>query len=710
MSIRNLGLFLGTSVLSILLAPTIFMSVANADDTSRDSDKDTDKGTHKVEEMALPQLQVEAARLQADFVRASLDLEQARLNLDTARAAEVDALATADRAQTLADGEADALASYIGLLYTEGPAMDPDLMLLLTGFGQTDSLLRENLVFEEVTKDQATVVERAQQAQGVADGLHTDALQQKAEADDAEATVEELLTEITARADEVTAAAESSFTDNTQAALFNDAEQTARNTSAKTVWKGYLRRVKTGPVKSPDANRLDDPTDLPKGTKPLLGDHRNPVPGVALTDGASPRTVLPKEVVAAVNVGLEALGTPYVAGNAGPETYDCGGLVQSAYPGLDLEATPAAQYEQTRRVRPKTIQVGDLVFFASKGAGIHHVGIYLGGNLMVAADGTASQVAVGTLPGEPYAVTRPSLPKEAAHKAPKGDGSQQMSCGVELLPGGANSAGMVYPVKQGAFRYTGTFGDPGTHWASGFHTGLDLAAPTGTQVVAAHEGTVSISHPSWAGNLITVDHGNGLTTLYAHLSAVLVQPGQKVLSGQSIGLVGQLGNTTGPHLHFEVRMIDTPVDPMLFLSGFSDDGAAGWGGFLNGMIPTSEMCALEVSANQMLRCDAAMAFDALASVYQKQFGTDLCITDSYRSFALQVTTFANKPGLAAVPGTSNHGWARAVDLCGGIETAGSPQHAWMQAHAPAFGWVHPDWAEPGGGRPEAWHWEFGHIS
>ncbi len=247
MSIRNLGHFLGTSVLSILLAPTIAMSMANADDTSRDSSKDTDKGTHKVEEMALPQLQVEAARLQADFVRASLDLEQARLNLDTARAAEVDALATADRAQTLADGEADALASYIGLLYTEGPSMDPDLMLLLTGFGQTDSLLRENLVFEEVTKDQATVVERAQQAQGVADGLHTEALQQKAEADSAEATVEDLVTKISARADEVTAAAESSFTDNTQAALFNDAEQTARNTSAKTVWKGYLRRVKAGP-------------------------------------------------------------------------------------------------------------------------------------------------------------------------------------------------------------------------------------------------------------------------------------------------------------------------------------------------------------------------------------------------------------------------------------------------------------------------------
>jgi murein DD-endopeptidase MepM/ murein hydrolase activator NlpD len=711
---RNLGLFVGTSVLSILLAPTIAtslpMSMANADDASRGQLQDTDKGTHKVEQMALPQLQVEAAKLQADFVRASLDLEQARLNLHTARADEVDALAAADRAQTVADDEAEDLASYVGLLYTQGPAMDPDLMLLLTGFGQTESMLRQNLVFEEVTDDQATVVGRAQEAQADADRLHTAALQQKTDADAAEATVQGLLTKISARADEVTAAAESSFTDNTQAALFDDAEQTARNTSATTAWKGYLRSVKAGPVKSPDAHRLDDPTDLPKGTKPLLGGRRNAVPGVAVTDGANPRTVLPKQAVAAVNVGLDALGTPFVAGNAGPETYDCGGLVQAAYPDLDLGATPAAQYEHTTQVPPKTIQVGDLVFFATKGAGIHDVGIYLGGNLMVSADGTASQVAVVALPGEPYAVTRPSLPNGVAHKAPEGDGSQQMSCGVELLPGGASSAGMVYPVKQGSFHFTGTFGDPGTHWATGFHTGLDFAAPVGTPVVAAREGTVSISHPSWAGNLITIDHGDGLTTLYAHLSAVLVRPGQKVLSGQSIGLVGQLGNTTGPHLHFEVGMLGTPVDPMLFLSGFSEDGAAGWGGFLNGMIPRSEMCSLEVASNQLLRCDAAKAFDALATVYKDQFGTDLCITDSYRSFALQVTTFANKPGLAAVPGTSNHGWARAVDLCGGIETAGSPQHAWMQAHAPAFGWVHPAWAEPSGGRPEAWHWEFGNIS
>jgi LAS superfamily LD-carboxypeptidase LdcB len=88
----------------------------------------------------------------------------------------------------------------------------------------------------------------------------------------------------------------------------------------------------------------------------------------------------------------------------------------------------------------------------------------------------------------------------------------------------------------------------------------------------------------------------------------------------------------------------------------------------------------------------------------------LCITDSYRSYALQATTYASKPGLSAVPGTSNHGWALAVDLCGGIERFGSAQHKWMVENAPKFGWKQPSWARQGGGREEAWHWEFGNMS
>jgi LAS superfamily LD-carboxypeptidase LdcB len=64
-------------------------------------------------------------------------------------------------------------------------------------------------------------------------------------------------------------------------------------------------------------------------------------------------------------------------------------------------------------------------------------------------------------------------------------------------------------------------------------------------------------------------------------------------------------------------------------------------------------------------------------------------------------------GYAAVPGTSNHGWGLAVDLCGGIQVDYSPEHEWLMDHAAEFSWFHPSWALPGGPGPhEPWHWEF----
>jgi hypothetical protein len=137
-------------------------------------------------------------------------------------------------------------------------------------------------------------------------------------------------------------------------------------------------------------------------------------------------------------------------------------------------------------------------------------------------------------------------------------------------------------------------------------------------------------------------------------------------------------------------------------------GSPQWGGYPNGMIPDGALC--KFNGGQMLRCDAAGAFTAMSTAYQAQFGSPICITDSYRSFALQVTTYQRKPTMAAVPGTSNHGWALAVDLCGGIDSYGTSQYAWMKANAGRFGFVHPTWAEPGNGREEPWHWEFGRIS
>ncbi|KQS59779.1 hypothetical protein ASG36_01640 [Geodermatophilus sp. Leaf369] len=148
-----------------------------------------------------------------------------------------------------------------------------------------------------------------------------------------------------------------------------------------------------------------------------------------------------------------------------------------------------------------------------------------------------------------------------------------------------------------------------------------------------------------------------------------------------------------------------PVECGNSLYPASYDGSRSWGGYPNGLIPPSALCPLGV-AGHALRCDAAAAWRALSAAFAGRFGSPLCITDSYRGYAAQVTLYGQKPALAAVPGTSNHGWGLAVDLCGGVESYGTAQYAWMVGNAGRFGFVHPTWADQGNGREEPWHWEF----
>jgi hypothetical protein len=133
-----------------------------------------------------------------------------------------------------------------------------------------------------------------------------------------------------------------------------------------------------------------------------------------------------------------------------------------------------------------------------------------------------------------------------------------------------------------------------------------------------------------------------------------------------------------------------------------------WGGWSNGQIPTDQLCS--VGGGHRLRCDAAAAYTAMSAAYERSFGTPLCITDSYRSLGAQVDAHHRKPKITAVPGTSNHGWGLAVDLCGGINVFGTAQTAWMQANAGHYGWLHPGWARSGGSNPEPWHWEYGSLT
>lgn len=123
----------------------------------------------------------------------------------------------------------------------------------------------------------------------------------------------------------------------------------------------------------------------------------------------------------------------------------------------------------------------------------------------------------------------------------------------------------IWPVNGTITSNFGVRGNP-IGGGVGYHEGLDIAVDYGTPVRATASGTVTIS--GWVGgygNLVEISHGNGFVTRYGHNSLLLVVEGQEVKTGDIISLAGSTGNSTGPHVHYEVRVNGTPTDPLLFL-------------------------------------------------------------------------------------------------------------------------------------------------
>jgi murein DD-endopeptidase MepM/ murein hydrolase activator NlpD len=118
-------------------------------------------------------------------------------------------------------------------------------------------------------------------------------------------------------------------------------------------------------------------------------------------------------------------------------------------------------------------------------------------------------------------------------------------------------------------RITSRFGDNRTHPSSGGtkpHKGVDISVPPGTPIVAPADGVVSyVGWESDYGLMICLDHGHGFSTAYGHLQANAVRTGDRVRTGQIIGTVGVSGNSSGPHLHYEVRIQGNPVNPLPYL-------------------------------------------------------------------------------------------------------------------------------------------------
>jgi murein DD-endopeptidase MepM/ murein hydrolase activator NlpD len=190
--------------------------------------------------------------------------------------------------------------------------------------------------------------------------------------------------------------------------------------------------------------------------------------------------------------------------------------------------------------------------------------VVLGAGVAVAADTTAASSAASAVQAQAAAQAKAAKTAEVA--AAKAAAKEKAAAKAK-----AKAASWVHPVRT--YTLSAKFAQAGSHWQAK-HSGQDFAVPSGTNVVAAHGGTVVKAGGNGAGdgpaygNAIVIKHGNGTYSQYAHLSRIDVKVGQIVRTGQHIARSGNTGNSTGPHLHFEIRRTadyGSAIDPVAFL-------------------------------------------------------------------------------------------------------------------------------------------------
>ncbi|CAM5621087.1 M23 family metallopeptidase [Streptomyces griseomycini] len=234
----------------------------------------------------------------------------------------------------------------------------------------------------------------------------------------------------------------------------------------------------------------------------------------------------------------------------------------------------------SRSSRPTALRTRAAVLAAGLGASVA-----LGAGVAAAVDTTAASSATGATTAahavEAQAAAQAKAAKAQAAEIKKAAEARKAAQAAKAAKAAevkkaaqaaaAKQASWVDPVKN--YRLSASFAQNGGMWASK-HSGQDYAVPTGTPVVAAHGGTVVKAGPNGAGdgpaygNAVVIKHGNGVYSQYAHLSQVNVQAGQVVKTGQKIALSGNTGNSSGPHLHFEIRTTPnygSAIDPAAFL-------------------------------------------------------------------------------------------------------------------------------------------------
>ncbi|MFD4988483.1 peptidoglycan DD-metalloendopeptidase family protein [Streptomyces sp. NPDC058374] len=196
--------------------------------------------------------------------------------------------------------------------------------------------------------------------------------------------------------------------------------------------------------------------------------------------------------------------------------------------------------------------------------------------MKLSVDGTAAE-APKSAPAQP----KSAAPKQAAPKAdteasapektetaPKPAAPAKPQAEQAEEPAASTGSGWNKPVDAST---STAYRASGGSWSSGYHTGVDFSASSGTSVKAIGEGTVvSAGWSGSYGNEVVIQHADGKYSQYAHMSSLSVSSGQTVSAGQQIGLSGSTGNSTGPHLHFEVRTgpsYGSDIDPLAYLRG-----------------------------------------------------------------------------------------------------------------------------------------------
>ncbi len=287
----------------------------------------------------------------------------------------------------------------------------------------------------------------------------------------------------------------------------------------------------------------------------------------------------PESVQAVMAAARTQIGVPYAWGDETPgRGFDCSGFTQWAMKqaGITLPRTAEEQRKATPTVdgvrwspaddqaaydqATSKLQPGDLVFLSANGEA-HHVGIYIGDGNILDAPSTGKRIKVRPLKGiiatgDVLTATRP-LPQQAVTTGPPSEsttGSWQLPL---TMINQTSRCGMRRHPILGVWR---------------LHAGDDIGVHTGTPVYAVQNGVVvSAGWSGGYGNRIVLRHvdpsGQNRTveSVYAHLSSVSVQPGQTVMKGGQIALSGSTGLSTGPHLHFEIRIGDVPVNAVQFV-------------------------------------------------------------------------------------------------------------------------------------------------